>query len=176
MTWRSIKDEELDICRKMVLWLEIRKEWDPKSDCLPTEPDLYKSALFERILNGIDPLPYPPPIGLACPWYAIVEDRGPHFVGDNFGGKQNPFGPYFRVVLPNHNFTTISYEEANAGDEVTIIQNRYWIEERISSTEFIIKDAYHDTPYRFRMWYDPDYPYASNPDGGWMMNNVDFDK
>ena len=179
MTWRSITNEEFEICKKMSLWLATRKQWRPSENWLPSEADISKSALFERIMNGYDPLPFPPPRGLSCPWYAVVEDKGPHFAGDIFENKQNGFGPYFHIVLPNHNYTNISYEVADVGHQVTIWQNSYWIEERISSLEFIIKDAGYDTAYRFRIWYDPDYKYgsiAAEPlAGGWMIRNVDFD-
>lgn len=41
-----------------------------------------KSALFWRLLNGKEPLPMPPPTSFAYPWYEIVENPGPHPVGD----------------------------------------------------------------------------------------------
>ena len=180
MTWRSITPEEHDVCRKMVHWLRIRKQWCPSSDWLPTDADISKSALFERLMNGLEPLPQPPPRGLSCPWYAVVEDRGPHFAGDIFEGKENGRGPYFHIIHPNHNHVVISHEDADIGHEVSIWQNSYWIEKRISSSEFVLKDASYDTSYRFRLWYDPYYKYtsiaANPPVGGWMIHNVDFDE
>ncbi len=44
---------------------------------LPCEPDFSKSALFERLRSGKEPLAEPPPLGLSCPWYGLVEDPGP---------------------------------------------------------------------------------------------------
>ncbi len=179
MTWRSITTEEYEICLKMVRWLEIRKEWCPSSEWLPSDADISKSALFERLMNGIEPLPYPPPRGLSCPWYAVVEDKGPHFAGDMFKGKENGLGPYFHIIHSNNDYTIISHENADIGHEVSIWQSSYLIEERINLSEFVVKDASYETPYRFRLWYDPDYKYvsiATNPPvGGWMIHNVDFD-
>ena len=39
-----------------------------------------KSALFARLLEGKPALPYAPPLSYAYPWYAIVEESGPHKV------------------------------------------------------------------------------------------------
>jgi hypothetical protein len=41
-----------------------------------------KSALFWRLLNGKKPLPMPPPTRYSYPWYEIIEEPGPHRVGD----------------------------------------------------------------------------------------------
>lgn len=39
-----------------------------------------KSALFNRLLEGKEPLPYPPPTAFSYPWYGIVETPGAHRV------------------------------------------------------------------------------------------------
>jgi hypothetical protein len=39
-----------------------------------------KSALFARLLEGKQPLPYPPPTSFSYPWYDIIEVPGPHHV------------------------------------------------------------------------------------------------
>lgn len=36
-----------------------------------------KSALFARLLEGRQPLIYPPPCSFSYPWYAVIEDQGP---------------------------------------------------------------------------------------------------
>lgn len=41
-----------------------------------------KSALFWRLLNGKEPLPMAPPTNYSYPWYEIIEEPGPHRVGD----------------------------------------------------------------------------------------------
>lgn len=56
--------------------------------CLASEPRIpggdimraSKSALFARLLEGRDALPYPPPTSYAYPWYAVIEEPGPHQV------------------------------------------------------------------------------------------------
>lgn len=39
-----------------------------------------RSALFGRLLDGKPALPHPPPSSYACPWYAVIEEPGPHQV------------------------------------------------------------------------------------------------
>ena len=52
-----------------------------------------KSALFWRLLNGKDPLPMPPPTRYSYPWYGIIEEPGPHQVGDiGFHAYGKPLG------------------------------------------------------------------------------------
>ncbi len=52
-----------------------------------------KSALFWRLLNGKDPLPMPPPTRYSYPWYGIIEEPGPHQVGDiGFHAYDKPLG------------------------------------------------------------------------------------
>ncbi len=53
-----------------------------------------KSALFWRLLNGKEPLPMPPPTCYAYPWYELIENPGPHPVGDiGFRFYGRPLGP-----------------------------------------------------------------------------------
>ena len=185
MTWRSITEEEYEICQKMRIWLETRKKWQPTENWLPSDPDISKSALFERLMNGKDPLPYPPPVGMSCPWYAIVEDPGPHYVGDhrefNEAHPAGSFGLYFRHVQGNSQ-SLIPVIQAEEGDTVNIWQSYYAIEEKISQTEFIVKDDYYDSPWRFRLWWDKDYDYSHRtislnplPNGAWIMRNIEFE-
>ncbi|WP_163058033.1 hypothetical protein [Acidithiobacillus ferrooxidans] len=52
-----------------------------------------KSALFWRLLNGKEPLPMPPPTNYSYPWYEIIEEPGPHRVGDiGFRAYGKPLG------------------------------------------------------------------------------------
>ncbi len=48
-------------------------------------PLLARSALMNRLLNGKDPLPYPPPKSDATPWYSLVEDNEVHRVSLDLG-------------------------------------------------------------------------------------------
>jgi hypothetical protein len=74
------------LTEQIVLWVKTVRETHPimfhaggyGPTWLPSSSDLWKSALFERIRHGVAPLPEPPPIGYSCPWYAVVEDPGPH--------------------------------------------------------------------------------------------------
>lgn len=45
---------------------------------------VYKSALLQRILEGKEPLKFPPPCSYSYPCYALVEEVGPHALGDVF--------------------------------------------------------------------------------------------
>jgi hypothetical protein len=47
-----------------------------------------KSALFARLLEGKEPLPFPPPTSFSYPWYDLVELPGPHTVS-SVGGTAN---------------------------------------------------------------------------------------
>ena len=52
-----------------------------------------KSALFWRLLNGKEALPMPPPTRYSYPWYEIIENPGPHQVGDiGFSAYGKPLG------------------------------------------------------------------------------------
>lgn len=46
-----------------------------------------KSALFARLLSGKPALPEPPPTSFSYPWYAVIEEPGPHHV--MLGGAQS---------------------------------------------------------------------------------------
>ncbi len=168
--WKSITDDEMTLCQQMVRWLEIRKKWQPEEPWLPTEADISKSALFERLRSGGEPLEFPPPIGLACPWYAVVEDPRPHYIGTgrndiyiNCKWDDPIFGPEGSWL--------------KAG-EVQLIQHTYRIVERRTETEVIVADGWRETPYRFRLWLDPDHDpkFHHKPGirGGWFIQNVEF--
>jgi hypothetical protein len=59
------------------------------------------------------------------------------------------------------------------------MQGIWPIVERHSATEYIIRDGGHDTPYRFRLWCDPDYVIPSGrPEvrGAWLLRNVALER
>lgn len=166
MTWRSATEEETEGFRQVLLWIKTVRETGAKygnayygSDWLPSEADFEKSALLERIRSGKLPMDEPPPVGYSCPWYALVEDKGPHYI--------------FDVTF-----------EANwlSENECSVAQNRFTIYHTLGKKEFIVGDA-KGTSYRFRLWYDEEYQhpaYRSNPPreapkGGWFMRNMDFE-
>lgn len=164
MTWKSISEEDVALGNILIKWIEIvRKEQNIK-EWLPSDADFYKSALFERLRNGLAPLKFPPPIGFACPWYALVEDKGPHYVGPDFW----------------LNFTEDTIIGPNVSSDlakfVSILQNPYKVEDK-KDNYFILSDAYHITLYRFKLWYDKTYTINSNSHlkpGAWLIQNVEF--
>ena len=50
-------------------WLEVGYP-----DKGPTPADAWHSALLQRLLDGKDPLPVPPPRAYSYPWYALIEN------------------------------------------------------------------------------------------------------
>ena len=165
MAWKSITQDEARLCEQMTRWLETRKRWSPEEPWLPSNADLHKSALFERLRSGREPLEYPPPVGLACPWYALVEDPGPHSVGET---KNHFMGPWFYDL--ERTWPTEG--------QVVCLQHAYLIDEQFGETEFLLRDAKHETPYRFRLWFDPKHQFWHGPgakaNGAWLMQNIKF--
>lgn len=171
MTWTPVTPEMVAFAEHMVLWIRTAREAGygggfgmQEREWLPTASDVSKSALLERIRSGKKPLPYPPPVGYACPWYAVVEDPGPHYVG----GTGN-WAPQFYV----------EGTQWMEPDDVIILQNRYKIVERTSETDMVVRDDHHNnTPYRFRLWFDPDWKHPTamreRPPGGWFLQNMEF--
>jgi hypothetical protein len=164
MTWKPVTAEERKLFDQIMLWIRTARKAGAKyglpyySDSwLPSVPDFEKSALLERIRSGLMPMEEPPPVGYSCPWYALVEDHGPHYVFDVHMQSGSQF------LCEN---------------EVLVAQNVYIIYERISEKELIVGDK-RGTSYRFRLWFDPDWrhPTAYRPeDGGWLIQNIALDE
>jgi hypothetical protein len=57
-------------------YARIRFEWDARFDGCLREVDLIKSRLLGRLLTGGAPLPMPPPLCYAGPWYDLIEEGG----------------------------------------------------------------------------------------------------
>lgn len=159
MTWTPITDAEMAMARHVVTWIRTAREAGYGSDWLPDEADMSKSALLERLRSGKDPLPEPPPLGMSCPWYALVEDPGPHYVFDVWRGGEG-------LIIP--------------ADLIVVLQTPFKIVEECGEKDFIVRDAGHDTSYRFHLWFDPQWkaPERSVPRilGGWFIRNVVFEK
>jgi hypothetical protein len=149
MTWTPITQPEMDMARHMVTWIRtVRKAGGVYgADWLPSDADMCKSALLERLRAGKEPLEEAPPLGYSCPWYAVVEDPGPHYVFDAFEGQNN---------------------------EVVVLQTTYEIVERRGDQDFIIRDKWKGTSYRFRLWHDATWEHPSKrlAPGGWFMQNI----
>jgi hypothetical protein len=164
MTWKPITAEERETIRQVLLWIRTVRDTGIKyglvqypSDWLPSDIDCAKSALLERIRNGLTPMDEPPPVAYSCPWYALVEDEGPHYIFD---------------VHQSGQFL--------AQGQIAVAQNVFMIYERKSDTDLIVGDS-RGTSYRFRLWYDPDWynrgstlPIENRPRGGWFLQNLAF--
>ena len=157
MAWKSITHDEYEFGAKMLTWIETVRKAYGNPAWLPTEADLVKSALLERLRNGLDPLPEPPPVGMSCPWYALIEDPQPQFAG---AGHFAP-SPFF-------------------GDEtkISVVQNVYAIVDREDDGALILRDCREPpTSYRFRLWLDPDWRSRDGrTTGGWFIQNTAFPK
>lgn len=163
MTWTPITREQVEFGQQVVLWIKTARgtgSFGYGTDWLPSIADFTKSALFERIRSGKKPLDNPPPRGMACPWYAVVEDAGPHYL--------------FEV----HTKCAAVLSKPDDGEPIIALQNAYVITSKRGESDFIVRDGHHrkDTGYRFRMWLDADWTHPSGhyPKGGWFMQNMDF--
>ena len=164
----NLTDNEAFIAGQIDLWVKTVREANDEHPMigygktwLPTVSDFYKSALFERIRSGVDPLPEPPPLGYSCPWYALVEDQTPHSIYD--GAK-------------------LIDDEPDKPTYILVLQNRYLLESIRGENDYTVKDARHDTSYRFRVWYDHDIkdrfmrsPIGADGPGTWFIRNAAFD-
>lgn len=191
MTWKPLTQEDELLCRQMRKWIRVARRFGrPESygpNWLPSDADIAKSALFERIRSGKEPLDYPPPIGLACPWYALVEEPGPfalarvqegsRFIEIRFlSADENAFSPGMTGHPdPNNLSPLFDKTRPRDGNETKVdfqFSGLYDITRRISATEYVIRDGGHDTPYRWRLWWDQDYRAPrgnSQIVGAWMI-------
>lgn len=57
-------------------WLEIREEHgvDFPGSLDQLKISMLKSSLLKRMIEGKEPLPYPPPRSYSYPWYSLIED------------------------------------------------------------------------------------------------------
>lgn len=155
MTWTPITREQQEFAEQIVLWIRTAKAAGYPAlqpDWLPSRSDLSKSALFERIRSGKAPLPEPPPVAHSCPWYAVVEDPNPHFVG------------------------SVSWAPAflHGRNEVVFFQKRWKIVCRCGES-WIVADGHRATRWRFRLFFDRNWRHPSQPesaDGGWFLSRA----
>jgi hypothetical protein len=136
---------------------------------LPSDVDLMKSALWERIRSGQPPLPEPPPIGLNCPWYAVVEEPGPHLVME-----------VVRLAEDHWLRDRAGQGPPDDRDLILALQNVYEIVAQRAHREFVVRDAARaPTSYRFLLWYDSSVrlpgltlPGHEPPQGSWLMQSL----
>jgi hypothetical protein len=156
-------EDDMETLLGIMLWIRTARAagYYGGKNWIPSPSDLSKSALFERIRSGVVPLPEPPPLGFACPWYAVVEDPGPHYG--------------YEVAFHSDGGWMKEWRKEN---EVSVYSNIYEIVETIDAKHFIVKDKNHDTSYRFHLWYDADWQHPSNSPhilhGGWFLQNAVF--
>lgn len=159
MTWTPTTSNDLDTARAVVTWIRTaRAAGYGGPDWWPSDADVAKSALFERLRSGKEPLEFPPPVAFSCPWYAVVEDHEPHYVGNGPG-----FGPYFYQ----------DGELMGTQGQVNLFQNHYGVVEKTTDQDMVVRDVRHQTPYLFRLWFDADYRSASTSTGGWFLQIIE---
>lgn len=64
-----------DYYKYLFKWLSIREEHGLEFPTNVQQLQIYmmKSALLSRLIEGKDPLPYPPPLSFSYPWYSLIE-------------------------------------------------------------------------------------------------------
>lgn len=78
-----LTNRDISLLEAYNLWVKIWFEnGGNRNFCLPNHADWLKSRLFWRIRSGKKPLEYPPPRAFACPWYELIEIKGPHAAYD----------------------------------------------------------------------------------------------
>jgi len=150
MSWKPLSKDDLKLSSILLKYIRTVRETNLRTHSLlynemwlPSEVDIIKSALFERLRSGLEPLSEPPPLGYSCPWYALIEDAGPHYI----------FDCYFN------------------DDKINILQNMYEIVEKTEDF-YIVKDASKNTSYRFKVFYDKEWEHPTAKilgSGGWFI-------
>jgi hypothetical protein len=148
--------DDLLVAQLTVRWIKTVRETGTgirRDTWLPSEVDVKKSALLARILSGIDPLPFPPPLAYAYPWYAIVEDVEPTIIKSG-------------LEIWFH----------SDGRCVNINQNKYRIVEKFADKIMVIRDDQKETPYRFLLWwedrYSPEHTKNNTSGSFWLLKNI----
>jgi hypothetical protein len=77
MAKRDFVERGRAVARVVLQWIRTAKAAGytfQGEDGLPSEADVWHSALLERLLRGEPPLPTPPPLFFSYPWYELVEN------------------------------------------------------------------------------------------------------
>lgn len=73
------------IIRAAVTWVDLaRANGYGGEGWVPTDADIWHSALLCRLLAGNDPLPQAPPRAYSYPWYELVEKGCAYFIPERF--------------------------------------------------------------------------------------------
>lgn len=64
-----------DYYKYLFKWLSIREEHGIEfpTNLQQLQIFMMKSSLLSRLIEGKDPLPYPPPLSFSHPWYSLIE-------------------------------------------------------------------------------------------------------
>ena len=64
-----------DYYKYLFKWLSIREEHGLEfpNNLQQLQICMLKSDLLNRLIEGKDPLPYPPPLNFSYPWYSLIE-------------------------------------------------------------------------------------------------------
>ena len=101
-------------------WLKIKQKEGHRfpSSAEELENDLNHSALFKRMLSGLDPLGTPPPTSMNQPWYELAEK------GEGY---------------PKEVYVASQSQVAALGYDALVIDNFPWrIVEKVSDSEYLI--------------------------------------
>lgn len=111
---------------KLLKWLEIREEngIEFPSSLSSLKIDIDHSALLQRLLEGKDPLPIPPPRSFSYPWYDLIEK-----------GEAHPCEVWEMPPGLNHEDFPMLVIDQFAGWKVL---------EKISDTEWVATHSYGD--------------------------------
>lgn len=94
-----------------------------------------KSALFNRLLNGKQPLIYPPPCAYSYPWYEVIEENGP-----------------FNLSLEAKDLEEIMWENLDGESQVLIEQTIWKLLEKTSEKEMIVTfGKWEDLGFKWRL-------------------------
>lgn len=118
---------EAKLAATLVKYIEIAREQYGR-EWLPQQVDICKSALFNRMLSGKEPLPFAPPRAFSYPRYDIFDEP-------------NKIHEAFEVVQD--------------GDTLIINQCPWCIIQKVSDDEYLVK--YKSAPV-CRVWKNLDAP------------------
>ena len=122
------EEEKLDVIQE----INQKKEFN---SMLSSEVLDEKSALFSRLLDGKNPLLYPPPCSYSYPWYSVIEDEGP-----------------WNLSLDAHSVDELYWENLMGENTIAIEQTPWKVLEEISSNEVIVTFGYwEDLGFKWRL-------------------------
>ena len=158
---RQPTDTELNTVRMIGEWLETARNWNKNYvNLIPSEVTACHSALFQRILAGLAPLPFPPPNIYGYPNYDLVESETPRKI---YIDRENTEDDMYKGILSSYeqiwdaeklSYNPVQITELEKGFKIYLEQATWEIVEVISPTNYIIKYAdCEQAPWVYRLWY-----------------------